>query len=74
MNRDGAAFRKCLSRLPTSPTFSRRANRNRGWTMEFVRQTIEINGCKLMPYAQPYFTRWHAAPPRARWLEPEYRD
>jgi hypothetical protein len=41
---------------------------------EFVRQTIEINGCKLMPYAQPYFTRWHAAPPRARWLEPEYRD
>jgi len=37
-------------------------------------QTIETNGCKLMPYAQPYFTRWHAAPPRARWLEPEYRD
>src|SRR5262249_7057409 len=47
MNRDGAAFRKCLSRLPTSPTFSRRANRDRGWIMEFVRRTIEINGCKL---------------------------
>src|SRR5262245_9027959 len=26
--RDGAAFRKCLSRLPTSPTFSRRVNRD----------------------------------------------
>src|SRR5262245_15147302 len=45
--RDGATVRKCLSRLPTSPTFSRRANRDRGWIMEFVRRTIEINGCKL---------------------------
>src|SRR5215831_11309126 len=46
-DRAGAAFRKRLSRLPTSPTFSRRANRDRGWIMEFVRRTIEINGCKL---------------------------
>src|SRR5262249_10340252 len=46
-NRDGAAFRKCLSRLPTSPTFSRTSHRDRGWTLEFVRPTIEIPGCKL---------------------------